>query len=246
MAQSMKSELKCLGHTIDFKGSQQIKGYLELRKEWEGDLGIPLHFTLLGAEFSIFDRGHKEFFNLETPTTHVEINELRGFKGQEIRFSLKEKPPFVQLREDFLKQYGELKIFQYPIFAGFLGEYLYILFEISRHPLQVGEGFQVVIEKGEGRPYQSAKTCVVKEVTPEFAIIEVTTIVDRQKIYLSALEPAVVAEQSKAVWKIDRANGLKFEIREKGEISQMMRLNQVEVLQKHFIERQITSADGEF
>lgn len=238
---SMQSELKCAGHLVVVKGTEQLKGDFRMLDAWQGAFPIAVEFVLEGAEFAIRDGAEREVFNLETPTTHVEINELKGFKGRPVRFSIVDKPPFISFSDDFLKQYGEMKIFRYPIFGGFLGECLYTLFEISRHSLKLGEGFEIVVEKGEGKPYQSTKTCVVKEVSSDQVVVEVTTIVDRQKIYLSALEPAVVTEQSRALWTIERANGFKFKIEESGHISQMIRLEQVEVLQNHVLERQITS-----
>lgn len=224
---------------------QKLRGVLYLEACEDLKFPINMQFTLKDAEFTVDHNHHLVSYTVDAPGTLVEANELRLFRDRSIPFSIIEEPSFILFPDDFKQRYGDLKLFRYPIFASWLGEDLKMLFTIASRPIRVGEGFQQIYEKNIENPYQVIKSVVIQEITAEHVIVEITTLIERQKISLSGEDKAVVSGESFARWVINRADGLLFNIKEKGSFQQTIQLNDEDASRNYVFEKQvvITSKD---
>lgn len=241
LTETKQTETRSGGHSVNVTGIQKLKGKLSFETEEKPHFPIPMEFTLEEAEFTVKENNQTKVYSLKEPGHSIEMNELIAFKGKAIPFSVIDKAPFIEYPENFLKRFKDLKIFRYPILAGFFGEDLYTLFTIAERPLKQGEKFEIEYEKTEDKPYTRKKIFTVQEMTPQQVVIEAVTLIERQRCSLTPSNQVVIYQQSKAIWTIDRINSLKFSQQETGTLSQSICLEGVDTSQKHILEKQIVT-----
>lgn len=234
----IESGLTCNGHLVSSCASQELTGTLTNSEIEFQNFPVSLQFTIDDLKFSAIHQGQSIIWSLDKPGSFIELNELKSFRGIPLKFSLIENPPFIEFPNEWLKHYGDLKIFRYPILTGLFGDDLYFLFELSKHPLKVGEKFEVTIEKTDKQPYRTVKTVFVKEILSDQIILEVLTLIERERVTLPSGQ-AIVHGQSKAIWDIARTNSLKFKMQEKGTLTQTVLVEEIESQHKHAFEREI-------
>jgi hypothetical protein len=238
-ALSIQSGTVCSGHSIPLNSTQNVKGSFCLKENaaWP----IPIQLILKDVFWKIDDQGNEVFYSLDHPGSSMEMNELTAFRNQPLQILLKERPPFIELSKDISERFKGMAIIKYPILAGFLGEDLYTLFSICSHSAEVGESFHLTVEKDAF--YQTDKKLTVKQLTPEKLIVEVNTKIERQRITLACESQAVVHAHSKAIWEIDRTNGLHFHMKEHGKLTQAMRIDGIETTQEFTFDRKVCSGE---
>jgi hypothetical protein len=194
-------------------------------------------FTLHSLNYSI---NQDKMLSLDHPDGSLELVELQRWKNKPISFVLKKTAPHLEFSKTFLAQYGDLAIFKTPFFAGLLNvEDFLTLFELAHHSLKVGEGFELLFSKTEGTLYEKRQTFALREISEDRLIVEVTTLIDRQKIPLEDGGTLVVFGEFKALWTIQRKAALLFHLEESGTLTHGMKQGGVESKQTYKVKKQI-------
>lgn len=237
------STMKIGGTPFEVLATQRLGGVFQLLENQTFQLPLSAQFQIEEVQFTerhLWDSSFEDY-NLDRPGPVLELNELKALRGRPIPFTLVKAPPFIAFSQEFLDIYQGLQIIQYSFFAGLLGEDLSNLFEIADRLVHPEESIQITYEKTPERAFRTTKTFTLKEITAQHIIVETVTTMERQKIFISESEEAVVDGHFHATWTLDKNNCLLFRLQETGEFSQTVSVGGVENRMVHSLEKQIVT-----
>ena len=222
---------------IPFRIKQQIKGKLSLEKE--GDFAFPLSFqmSITNLDYKI---NHKKY-SLESPGQMTELIELERFQQKPLAFTMTRDYPYLTFSQVFSERYQGLKFVSSHFLTGYFGEDLHKLIQIVNLPLKIDVPLEIVKEKSTIYPFKRKQLVILKDLSEDEMIVEVTTSIDREKVFLDGGNFAVIQGEVKETWTINRLNALNFEMEEKGGFSIVLKLNESDTRQDHHIYRKIQS-----
>jgi hypothetical protein len=214
---SMNSKWECNGDILPVHVTQTLEGTLELNQ-----------FTLSNLTLDTYD--------LNQPGQIVELIEMQRWRNKPLPFFINDSAPYLHFSEKFLQRNGGFHIFSSNTLAGFLGDDLHQLMQLSDLSLTVDKPIEI---KSHFQKLDRKQTILLKEISEEFIVVEITTVVDRQKVFLDSGDFAVVFGQSIAIWTINRRNGLQFNIREEGNLTTSVKVLGIDARQVHEIKREV-------
>lgn len=231
------STWKCSNNRIPYHIEQHLSGKLSLEKE--GRFAFPLSFKMIisGIDYNINNRR----YSLEFPGQITELIELERLKNKPLLFTIIENPPYLALSPTFNERYKGLKFVSLGSLSGYFGEDLHKLIQIVNLPLKINEPFELIKEKSTTYPFQRAVILTLKEVNEHEIIVEVTSKLEREKVFFAGADFAVIHGEIQEVWTINRSNALKFKMEERGTFSTSLRVNSADTMQDHHIFRKINS-----
>lgn len=231
------STWECQNSRIPFRIKQQLKGNLSLEKE--GSFAFPLSFQMVITNLD-YKINHKKY-SLDSPGQITELIELERFKLKPLTFTITDSYPFLNFSPTFDERYKGLKFVSSSSLTGYFGEDLHKLIQIVNLPLKIDVPLEVIKEKSTIYPFQRKQMVTLKEVKEDEIVVEVTTSIEREKVFFEETDFAVIFGDIKETWIINRLNALNFQMEEKGTFSTALKVNNSDTKQDHQIFRKILS-----
>lgn len=234
---TIDSTWECQNSRIPFRIKQQLKGKLSLERE--GSFAFPLSFQMiiLSLDYQI----NQKKYSLESPGQITELIELERFKHKPLPFTITDSYPYLNFSPTFNERYKGLKFVSSASLTGYFGEDLHKLIQIVNLPLKINEPIELLKEKSAVYPLQRKQMVTLKEVKDHEIVVEVATLIEREKIFFAESDFAVIFGEIKETWIIDRSNALAFQMEEKGTFSTALKVNNSDTKQDHHIFRKIIS-----
>ena len=231
------STWECPSSRIPYHIEQQLNGKLSLEREGRFDFPLSFKMIISSLDYNINNRR----YSLEFPGQITELIELAHLRYKPLLFTIIENPPYLTLSPSFNERYKGLQFVSSGSLSGYFGEDLHKLIQIINLPLKLNESFERIEEKSTTYPFRRKQIVTLKEVNENEIVIEVMSVLERERVPFSENDFAVIYGEIKEMWTINRSNALKFQMEEKGTFSTSLKVNNADTKQDHRIFRKVSA-----